>query len=104
MCGCARCRDIAGLVAGQFDRPELGRLLRFEHFQQGQADVSGQPGDMPAGAKQVREQRCRRALALGAGTQTVRATTPSGRCSPNHNAVPPMKRVPRSAAAIASGR
>jgi hypothetical protein len=36
-------------------------------------------------------------------TQNVRAIVPSSACSANHSAVPPRKRVPRSAANNASG-
>ena len=62
--------DVAGLVARQFDRPELRRLRRIQRvqgFQQRQADVAGQRGAVAAGAQQMRQQRSRGALALGAG-------------------------------------
>ena len=62
--------DVAGLVAGQFDRVELRHAAvgrGFRQLQQRQADVAGQRGAMAAGAQQVRQQRGGGALALGAG-------------------------------------
>ncbi|MCW0417269.1 hypothetical protein NB689_003023 [Xanthomonas sacchari] len=58
---------VAGLVAGQFDRPVLRRRHRRQHLQQRHADVADQAGAMAAGAQQVRQQRGGGALALGAG-------------------------------------
>ena len=84
-------RDIARLVARQFDRPEFRRRRRIgsvaASLQQRQADVAGQRGAVATGAQQVREQRRGGALALGAGdAQRARALA----CSANHSAVPPM--------------
>ena len=55
------------LVAGQLDDPELRRRLDVEQLQQRQADVADQRGALAGRAQQVRDQRGRRALALGAG-------------------------------------
>ena len=61
-----RC-DVTGLVARQFDRPELRRLLNIEQLQQRHADVAAEGCAVAAGAQQMREQRGRRAFAFGAG-------------------------------------
>ncbi|MCW0438544.1 hypothetical protein NB723_003508 [Xanthomonas sacchari] len=64
---CAAAGHVAGLVAGQFDRPVLRRWHRRQHLQQRHADIADQAGAMAAGAQQVRQQRGGGALALGAG-------------------------------------
>src|SRR5690606_32445293 len=93
--------DVTGLVAGQLDRPVL--RIRVEQFQQGHADVAGERGAAPAARSRCASIAVLVLLPLVPVMHTALATTPSSPARvPNHNAVPPTRRVPVATAACAS--